>query len=71
MARIAVGGIQHETNVFAPYKAELRVFERRDEWPPLRRGAQMLDNVLKVHLPVTGAIERLRALGHAVVQLLW
>jgi len=22
MARIAVGGIQHETNVFAPYKAE-------------------------------------------------
>ena len=71
MARIAIGGIQHETNVFAPYKAELQIFERRDEWPPLSRGAQMLDNVLEVHLPITGAIERLRALGHEVVPLLW
>jgi len=69
MARIAVGGIQHETNVFAPYKAEYSVFERRDEWPPLCRGAQMLDNVLGVHLPVTGAIDRLRSLGPVTIDL--
>ena len=71
MARIAVGGVQHETNVFAPYQAGYEVFERHDEWPPLSRGMQMLDNVRGVHLPITGAIERLEALGHEIVPLLW
>jgi len=71
MARIALGGIQHETNVFAPYKAEYQVFAQRDEWPPLSRGTQMLDNVRGVNLPVTGALDRLQALGHEIVPLLW
>ena len=71
MARIAVGGIQHETNVFAPYKAGYEVFARRDEWPPMSRGIQMLDEVDGVNLPVAGAIERLKALGHEIVPLLW
>jgi len=71
MAKIAVGGIQHETNVFAPYQAGYEVFAQRDEWPPLSRGRQMLDEVRGVNLPVTGAIERLEALGHEIVPLLW
>ena len=71
MARIAVGGVQHETNVFAPYQAGYEVFAQRDEWPPLSRGEQMLDEVRGVNLPVTGAIERLEALGHEIVPLLW
>jgi len=71
MARIAVGGIQHETNVFAPYQAGFDVFAQRDEWPPLSRGEQMLHEVRGVNLPVTGAIERLEALGHEIVPLLW
>ena len=71
MARIAVGGIQHETNVFAPYQAGYEVFAQRDEWPPLSRGGQMLDEVRGVNLPVSGAIERLQALGHEIVPLLW
>ncbi len=71
MARIAVGGIQHETNVFAPYPAEYPIFAQRDEWPPLCRGAEMLDEVRGMNLPATGSIERLRALGHEVLPLLW
>ena len=71
MARIAVGGCQHETNVFAPYKGEYEIFAQRDEWPPLSRGQQMLDEVRGINLPVTGAIERLQALGHEIVPLLW
>jgi len=71
MARIAVGGMQHETNVFAPYQAGYEVFAQRDEWPPLSRGGQMLDQVRGVNLPVSGAIERLQALGHEIVPLLW
>ncbi len=71
MARIALGGIQHETNVFAPYQAGYEVFAQRDEWPPLSSGSQMLDNVRGVNLPITGAIQRLQALGHEIVPLLW
>ena len=71
MARIAVGGIQHETNVFGPYRAKYEVFEVRDEWPPLCRGERMLDEVGGMNLPVSGAIDRLRALGHEIVPLLW
>jgi len=71
MARIAVGGIQHETNVFGPYKAKYEIFAVRDEWPPLCRGERMLDEVGGMNLPVTGAIDRLRALGHEIVPLLW
>ena len=71
MARIAVGGCQHETNVFAPYKAEYEIFAQADEWPALSRGEQMLDAVDGINLPVTGAINRLRALGHEIVPLLW
>jgi microcystin degradation protein MlrC len=33
MARIAVGGFQHETNTFAPLKATWADFERADAWP--------------------------------------
>ena len=71
MARIALGGIQHETNIFGPFKAGFEIFEQRDEWPPLCRGERMLDEVGGMNLPVTGALDRLRALGHEIVPLLW
>ena len=71
MATIAVGGIQHETNVFGPYPATFDAFAVRDEWPPLCRGERMLEEVDGMNLPVTGAIDRLRALGHDIVPLLW
>ena len=71
MATIAVGGIQHETNVFGPYPATFEVFAARDEWPPLCRGERMLEEVDGMNLPVTGAIDRLRALGYDIVPLLW
>ena len=71
MATVAVGGIQHETNVFGPYPATFEVFAARDEWPPLCRGEHMLDEVNGMNLPVTGGIDRLRALGHKIVPLLW
>jgi len=59
------------TNVFAPYKADYAAFEQRDEWPPLGVGGQMLDNVLGVHLPISGAVARLKTLGHEIAPLLW
>ena len=71
MARIAVAGFQHETNTFAPLKADLEAFEERNDWPPLCRADNMLVEVGGVHLPITGAIEALHKAGHTVVPLLW
>ena len=45
MARIAVGGFQHETNTFAPLKASWADFERADAWPPFVRGPQLIEAV--------------------------
>jgi len=57
MPKIAVAGFQHETNVFAPHKADYAAFKRRDEWPPLCAGQAMLDNVVGVNLPAGGAVQ--------------
>ncbi len=71
MARIAVGGFQHETNTFAPLKATWEMFEEADGWPGLCRGQDLLPAIDGVHLPVTGAVEYLRQAGHEIVPLLW
>lgn len=71
MARIAVGGFQHETNTFAPIKATFDAFERADAWPPLRRGEAMLAAVDGVHIPITGGLEHFRRSGHDIVPLCW
>ena len=71
MARIAVGGWQHETSTFAPIKADFVAFEQPGAWPGLSRGREMFDAVEGVHLPVTGAIETLDRHGHELVPLLW
>ena len=71
MARIAIGGWQHETNTFAPLKADFEAFQRPGGWPALSRGMEMFDAVEGVHLPVTGAMEALDRSGHRLVPLLW
>ena len=71
MARIAVGGFQHETNTFAPQRATWDDFERADAWPGFVRGAELIDAVRGYNLPIAGAIEALRAKGHEVLPLCW
>ena len=38
MARIAVGGLHHETNTFAPLKATYEEFLQGGGWPGIQRG---------------------------------
>jgi microcystin degradation protein MlrC len=71
MARIAIGGWQHETNTFAPVKADFAAFEEAGGWPGLSRGQELFDAVEGVHLPITGAMEALDRHGHELVPLLW
>ena len=71
MARIAVGGFQHETNTFAPLKATLADFEQADAWPGLTSGPALFDAVKGINLPAAGFIDEARSLGHELVPLLW
>ena len=64
MARIAVGGFQHETNTFAPLTASWADFERADAWPPFVRGPQLIEAVEGFNIPIAGAVSALQALGH-------
>lgn len=71
MARIAVGGFQHETNTFAPQQATWADFERADAWPPLLRGKDLVEGVEGFNIPIAGAVKRLTELGHDIVPLAW
>ncbi len=69
--RIAIGGFQHETNTFAPSKATYEDFVRGGGWPPLSEGGDVFDAVAGINLPVTGAIEQLRASRCEIVGTAW
>src|ERR1700738_281018 len=71
MARIAVGGFQHETNTFAPLTASWADFERADAWPPFVRGPQLIEAVEGFNIPIAGGVLALQALGHELVPLCW
>ena len=71
MARIAVGGFQHETNTFAPQQATWDDFVRADAWPPLLRGPEMIPGVEGYNIPIAGAVKTLSGLGHELVPLAW
>lgn len=71
MARIAVGGLHHETNTFAPQPATFERFAEADGWPPLSRGPELFERTAAINLPVTGFIDAAKAAGHELVPLLW
>ncbi len=71
MARIAVGGFQHETNTFASTQATFADFEMHDAWPGLTRGPELFDAVAGLNLGLAGFIGAALADGHDLVPLLW
>src|SRR5947199_5328856 len=71
MARIAVGGFQHETNTFAPQRAAWADFERADAWPGFIRGPELIPAVHGYNIPIAGAVEALQQLGNDLVPLCW
>jgi microcystin degradation protein MlrC len=71
MGVIAVGGFQHETNTFAPSKADYAAFEAGGGWPPLVFGAEIAPRLAGANIPATGAIDTLHAAGHRTIGLVW
>ena len=71
MARIAIGGFQHETNTFAPSKADYAAFEAGGGWPGVQYGAPLFAAVEGANIPAAGAIGALRASSHSLVATAW
>lgn len=71
MARIAIGGFQHETNTFAPTKAGWDSFVDADGWPALSRGEAMFPALEGANLPAAGFIAAAGDLGHLAIPLGW
>lgn len=71
MGLIAVGGLQHETNTFAPTKADYQAFVQGGGWPSIQRGEALFEAVAGTNIPVQGAIVALRAAGHQLAPLTW
>jgi microcystin degradation protein MlrC len=71
MARIAIGGFQHETNTFAPSRADYAAFEAGGGWPGVQYGASLFGAVEGTNIPAAGAVEALRARGHELVATAW
>ena len=71
MARIAIGGFQHETNTFAPSPADYAAFEAGGGWPGVQYGEPIFGAVAGANIPAAGAIDALRAAGHQLVGTAW
>ena len=71
MALIAVGGFQHETNTFAPTKADYSAFASGGGRPGVQFGEAIAPALAGANIPATGAIDALHALGHKTVGLAW
>jgi len=71
VALIAVGGIQHETNTFAPTKAGLQAFMTGGSFPPLSTGADLIARIKGKNLPIAGFVDQIEALDHRVHALTW
>jgi len=69
--RLAVAGFQHETNSFVATPTTLADFERGGGWPPLVRGAALVERLAPTAPPIAGALEAARAADVALVPLVW
>lgn len=69
--RIAIGGFLHETHSFAPRPTTWDDFLRPGGWPPVVRGAAMLDALRATSVPAAGAIHVAEGLGARLVPLTW
>jgi microcystin degradation protein MlrC len=71
MARVAIGGFQHETNTFAPSRADYAAFEAGGGWPGVQYGEPIFAAVEGANIPAAGAIQTLRSLGHTLAGTAW
>lgn len=70
--RIIIGGFQHETNTFAPTKADYAAFVQGGGLPALAAGQALFDAMVPgANIPCAGFIQAARAAGHTLVPTVW
>jgi microcystin degradation protein MlrC len=71
MTRIAIGGFLHETNTFAPTKADYAAFEHGGGWPAMCEGDTMLRVMRGINVGAAGFVEAAEAEGWTLVPTIW
>ena len=69
--KILVAGYQHETNTFAPTKADWAAFNRGDSFPAFVHGQAMLEQLTGVNIPIGGFIDAARTKGWQLLPSSW
>jgi len=69
--KVLVAGYQHETNTFAPSKADWAAFNRGDSFPAFVHGQPMLDQMRGVNIPIGGFIDSAHTRGWQLVPSSW
>lgn len=69
--RVFIAGFQHETNTFAPTKADWAAFEAGSGYPPVSRGEAMLALIGASSQPAGGFIGAARQRGWTLVPSIW
>jgi microcystin degradation protein MlrC len=68
---VFIAGFQHETNTFAPTRADWAAFEAGSGFPPYRRGAAVIDAYRGKALPIGGFIPEAEARGWTLTPSGW
>src|ERR1700755_3048699 len=66
MIRIAVGGVLHEPNTFAPTRATYDDFVHGGGWPSMAHGPDVLKVMRKINVGLAGFVETAEANGWAL-----
>jgi len=69
--RVLVAGFQHETNTFAPTKADWAAFESGAGYPAVSHGAAMLERLEPTSLPMGGFIRDATERGWTLLPSIW
>jgi len=69
--RVALAGFLHETNTFAPTKADMSDFVQGGGYMPLARGPQLIDQSKEINLGIGGAVAYGESAGWEMVPILW
>lgn len=69
--RVALAGFLHETNTFAPSKAQMSDFVQGGGYMPLTRGAAVLTQGRDINLGIGGAVTFGESAGWDMVPILW
>jgi microcystin degradation protein MlrC len=71
MMRVLIAGFQHETNTFAPSKADWAAFTRGDDFPAFITGAAMQQAMTGINIAIAGFIDYAETQGWQLKPSAW